>query len=94
MGLLTLLPLYFTLVVVMSAITFVAYGYDKRQARNDGRRVSEKRLHLMAFLGGWPGAVLGQRYFRHKTQKLSFRVAFWLVVALHLTLLALLLSWW
>ncbi len=41
-------------------------------------------MYLLAFLGGWPGAWLGQRYFRHKTKKVSFRVVFWLVVLLHM----------
>jgi uncharacterized membrane protein YsdA (DUF1294 family) len=40
-------------------------------------------LHLLAFLGGWPGALLGQRQFRHKTKKVSFLIAFWVVVVLH-----------
>ena len=67
----------------MSVACFVAYGWDKRQATNGGRRVSERTLHLMAFLGGWPGAMLGQRQYRHKTQKMSFRIVFWIVVVLH-----------
>jgi uncharacterized membrane protein YsdA (DUF1294 family) len=50
--------------------------------------VSERTLHLMAFLGGWPGAYLGQRQFRHKTQKMSFRIVFWILVVLHVGLVA------
>ncbi len=75
---------YIAVLAIMSLITFVAYGFDKRRAQNDGRRVPEKTLHLMALLGGWPGALMGQRVFRHKTQKLSFRIVYWLCVALHL----------
>jgi len=67
----------------MSAVSFVAYGLDKRRAVNGGRRVPEQTLHLMAILGGWPGAWLAQRQFRHKTKKLSFLIVFWLVVILH-----------
>ena len=74
---------YLSLVLVMSLATFFAYGWDKGQAANGGRRTSERTLHLMAFMGGWPGAFFGQRQFRHKTQKMSFRIVFWLVVALH-----------
>ena len=77
---------YLAVVVLMSLVSFVAYGFDKRRARKDGRRVPEKNLHLMALFGGWPGALIGQRVFRHKTQKLSFRVVFWLCVALHLAI--------
>ena len=49
-------------------------------------RIPERTLHLLAFLGGWPGALLGQRFFRHKTKKLSFLIAFWAVVALHVAI--------
>src|SRR5277367_4092184 len=74
---------YLIVVFVMSVVCFVAYGWDKRQATNGGRRVSERTSHLMAFLGGWPGALIGQRQFRHKTQKVKFRLVFWMVVVLH-----------
>jgi uncharacterized membrane protein YsdA (DUF1294 family) len=74
---------YLSLVAVMSCACFVAYGLDKRRATNGHRRVPERTLHLLAFLGGWPGALLGQRRFRHKTRKVSFRIVFWAVVALH-----------
>jgi uncharacterized membrane protein YsdA (DUF1294 family) len=75
---------YLVVVALMSVVAFVAYGFDKRRARKNGRRVPEKTLHLMALFGGWPGALIGQRVFRHKTQKISFRIVFWLCVVLHL----------
>ena len=74
---------YLIVVIVMSVACFIAYGLDKRQAINGERRVSERTLHLMAFLGGWPGALMAQRYFRHKTQKATFRIVFWIVIVLH-----------
>jgi uncharacterized membrane protein YsdA (DUF1294 family) len=74
---------YLGLVAVLSCVCFAAYGLDKRRAVNGGRRVRERTLHLLALLGGWPGALLGQRLFRHKTKKVSFRIAFWAVVLLH-----------
>ncbi len=74
---------YIIVVIVMSLACFIAYGFDKRQAANGGRRMSERTLHMMAFLGGWPGAFLGQRQFHHKTQKARFRIVFWIVVVLH-----------
>jgi uncharacterized membrane protein YsdA (DUF1294 family) len=75
---------------VASVITFAAYGLDKSAAARGGRRISERTLHVLAFAGGWPGALAGQRVFRHKTQKLSFRVVLWAIVALHVAALA----WW
>lgn len=74
---------YLIVVGLMSMACFIAYGLDKRRARNGGRRVSEHTLQLLAFLGGWPGALIGQRYFRHKTQKTAFLIVFWLAVVLH-----------
>lgn len=79
---------YLAVVLVLSLVAFVFYGFDKRRARKDGRRVPEKTLHLIALFGGWPGALMGQRVFRHKTQKLSYRIVFWLCVMLHLVIVA------
>jgi uncharacterized membrane protein YsdA (DUF1294 family) len=67
----------------LSVISFGMYGWDKRQAKVNGWRVPEKNLHLLSLLGGWPGALMGQKVFRHKTQKQSFRVAFWFTVLCH-----------
>ncbi len=80
------IAIYLCIVGVMSVVAFVAYGLDKRRAGNGTRRIPEQSLHVLAFLGGWPGAWLAQRHFRHKTQKLSFLVVFWLLVVLHVAL--------
>ena len=77
------IAVYLLVVLVMSFATFFAYGSDKGRAATGSRRIPERTLHLMAFLGGWPGAFLGQRQFRHKTQKMSFRIVFWMTVVLH-----------
>lgn len=78
--------IYLGIVFVMSVTSFIAYGLDKRRAVNGSRRVPEQTLHVMAFLGGWPGALLGQRLFRHKTKKTSFLIVFWLVIVLHVVI--------
>lgn len=69
--------------LVMSAVAFFLYWRDKRQARADGWRTPEKILHGVELLGGWPGALVAQQAFRHKTRKLSFQLVFWLIVLLH-----------
>jgi uncharacterized membrane protein YsdA (DUF1294 family) len=78
--------IYLGIVLVMSLACFIAYGWDKRSASNGNRRVPEQTLHILALLGGWPGALLGQRLFRHKTKKLSFLIVFWCVVLLHVAI--------
>lgn len=75
---------YALLVGLLSPITLVAFGIDKRRSMRDGRRIPEKTLHLYAMCGGWPGALLGQRLFRHKTRKQPFVLILWSIVGLHL----------
>ena len=79
----------FFVYAAMSSISFVAYGRDKRRAENGRRRNSEGRLHLFELLGGWPGAFVAQRYFRHKNRKISYQVKYWAIVAFHIGFLAL-----
>ena len=86
---LPVIVIYLGIVFVMSAVCFVTYGLDKRYAISGNRRVPETTLHVLAFLGGWPGALMGQRHFRHKTKKFSFLFVFWFVVVLHFALVGL-----
>lgn len=58
---------YLAVVVALSLVAFVFYGFDKPRARKDGRRVPETTLHLLALFGGWPGALLGQPDCSQKT---------------------------
>lgn len=74
---------YLALTVVTSIACFVAYGIDKRRAIRQAQRIPERVLHRLALAGGWPGAALAQSLFRHKTQKMSFRLKYWLIVLLH-----------
>ncbi len=64
--------------LAMSTWAFLAFGWDKRQARKAGSRISEKTLLLLTALGGAPGSLLGMKLFRHKTVKTSFRWKFFL----------------
>jgi uncharacterized membrane protein YsdA (DUF1294 family)/cold shock CspA family protein len=88
-----LLPLaVLALYCVASAVTFVAYALDKSAAQNQRWRTPEQTLHLLAIAGGWPGAWVAQRLFRHKTSKISFRRVFWATVVINCILLGVLLS--
>ncbi len=69
--------------LAISLFTWLAYRSDKRRAEAGQWRISEAALHFGELAGGWPGALLAQRQFRHKTAKLSFQVVFWLIVLLH-----------
>jgi len=67
----------------MSVVSFAAMGFDKSRARSGGRRVSEKRLHLLEAVGGWPGGLVGAQVFRHKSSKTGYLVVLWAIVAAH-----------
>jgi uncharacterized membrane protein YsdA (DUF1294 family) len=74
------------LYLVSSSASFIAYGVDKSAAGTTRRRMRESTLHWLAVVGGWPGAMLAQRVFRHKTQKKSFRRVFWITVIVNVIL--------
>ncbi|WP_157146267.1 DUF1294 domain-containing protein [Achromobacter insuavis] len=82
----------------LSLITIAFYTWDKAQARAGQWRISERTLHGLALAGGWPGALLAQRWLRHKTIKRSFRIQFWATVALNLAAFVVLSpvaqAWW
>jgi len=71
----------------VNAATILLYGYDKAVAGGAKLRVPENVLHLLAFLGGSPAALLSQVLFRHKTVKTSFRRTYWMIVVLQLAIL-------
>jgi len=63
-----------------SALCFAFYSIDKSAARAGRERIPESMLLSLGFVGGWPGAIVAQQLYRHKTAKLAFRVRFWLSV--------------
>ncbi|MFN4023622.1 MAG: DUF1294 domain-containing protein [Hyphomonas sp.] len=69
---------------VASLACFAGYGLDKRAAENRNWRISETILLLVGLVGGWPGAIVAQEVFRHKTKKIAFRTLFWMSVAINM----------
>jgi uncharacterized membrane protein YsdA (DUF1294 family) len=76
--------------VAVNVATFALYGYDKTAAGKDARRVPEVVLHGLELLGGTPAAFVAQRVFHHKTQKSSFQLRFWIIVAVQVAIVILL----
>jgi uncharacterized membrane protein YsdA (DUF1294 family) len=86
-----MLPLAVPVIYLTASVAAgIAYGIDKSAAQRGAWRTPERTLHVLALMGGWPGAVVAQRVFRHKSRKLSFRFAFWATVALNCGALV----WW
>lgn len=84
------MPVLWAWLFAINCITLAMYAYDKRQARRGGWRVPERALHLLAFVGGSPGALAAQQWLRHKTVKRSFQLVFWLICIAQVALLV----WW
>ncbi|MDA1342367.1 MAG: cold shock and DUF1294 domain-containing protein [Proteobacteria bacterium] len=66
----------FFVYLFFSLVTFTVYAVDKIKTHRDEWRVSEKTLHLLELLGGWPGALIAQCTIRHKNKKHLFKSFF------------------
>ena len=55
-----------------AVISFLLIGYDKYLAKKNKKRISEKTLLTLVFIGGTLGSGLGMLTFRHKTAKRSY----------------------
>ena len=75
--------LYFA---VINLGAYFAYFADKRRAQLGLRRTPESSLLMLGLFGGSPGAFAAQEIYRHKTRKASFRLKFWLIVAIQLAI--------
>ena len=74
--------------MLLSCLSYIMYSLDKAAAGKDMRRTPESTLHLVDILGGWPGALVAQQQFRHKTVKASFQKAFWFDVLVNVVAVA------
>lgn len=80
---LNLPPAILLIYLAASVVTFIAYAIDKSAARKGRWRTKEGTLHVLAMIGGWPGAFVAQRVLRHKSRKQPFRMIFLLTVILN-----------
>ncbi|WP_200804645.1 DUF1294 domain-containing protein [Ferrimonas marina] len=78
-GPMVLLPVY----AMVSMLTLLLFGLDKRFALRGSRRIPERVLHTFELLGGWPGAFVAARVFRHKSRKTRYLAVLYGIVVLH-----------
>lgn len=84
---------YASYLVLLSLITFIAYGVDKKKAEKGKWRTKEKTLLLLSFFGGAFGGYPAMLVFRHKTkaEHWYFTAVNLLGLAIHITLMILLI---
>jgi len=68
--------------VIMNITAFLMFAVDKERAVDGRWRIRESHLHLVSLAGGFAGAQFAKSLFRHKTQKPSFHLVYWLSVFL------------
>ena len=72
----------------VNVVCFAAFVHDKRQARLQGWRISERTLLLLALAGGTPAAYAARRYVHHKTRKQPFVAMLHLIAFLQVAAIA------
>jgi uncharacterized membrane protein YsdA (DUF1294 family) len=73
--------------LLINLFTLIIWGYDKQMAKKNSQRISEMRLLLLVFFGGFLGGILGIVIFRHKIAKRIFILKFTGVAVLQLVFL-------
>ena len=77
------------LLIYLAAINLVGLvimGIDKRKAKRQSFRISEKTLFAVAFIGGSIGVKVGMELFRHKTHHKKFVYGIPTIIILQLAL--------
>lgn len=72
-----LLPGYFA----VNLVVFILYGIDKYKAKHKLWRIPEATLLTAAVFGVF-GALVGMKFFRHKTKKPEFYITVPLILVL------------
>jgi len=86
-------PIPFFSYWILSILTMFLYGKDKAHAATHQWRIPESYLHILELMGGWPGALMAQNDFRHKTRRSTYLWLLWGIIALHLMAWALYFYW-
>ena len=77
-------PMPFFAYWILSILTMFLYGTDKAHAATHRWRVPEIYLHILELMGGWPGALIAQNDFRHKTRVTTYVWILRGIIAIHL----------
>jgi len=78
--------------IIINVVTFFYFGLDKTRSELSKRRIPERMLWFLTAIGGSVGALLGMKFFRHKTKKVSFQAGIAVILAIQILLLYFLFS--
>jgi uncharacterized membrane protein YsdA (DUF1294 family) len=67
------LAILVSVVFILNMYSFLLFRSDKIRATTQEWRISEKKLLAVSFFGPF-GAYAGMKKYRHKTQKLKFKL--------------------
>ena len=79
--------------IVINVISVIICIADKIKAKKHKRRISEKTLFLLSFLGGALFMYITMRLIRHKTLHKRFMIGLPLIILLHAVLTIALLKY-
>ncbi|WP_082087814.1 DUF1294 domain-containing protein [Domibacillus indicus] len=74
--------------IAINFTTYVVMGNDKKKARENRYRTSERTLWLLALAGGAPGGYTAMQAYRHKTRHSSFKYGMPVLAVIDLVVLA------
>jgi uncharacterized membrane protein YsdA (DUF1294 family) len=76
-------------ILIVSLITFIEFGKDKKKAIKGLERTKEKTLLFLSAFGGSFGAFFGRNIFHHKTDKKYFSLVIYSSIILNIVLIIL-----
>ncbi|WAA10191.1 DUF1294 domain-containing protein [Fervidibacillus albus] len=68
--------------ILLNVYGFLLMGVDKRRAKQQKWRISERKIWLTALFGGAWGIGFGMHVFRHKTKHRSFKYGIPLIIVI------------
>ena len=73
--------------IFLNFLLFGMMGMDKHRAVHHKNRIAEKKLFLVALIGGAIGGTIGMYLFRHKTKHWYFKYGFPLIGIIQIVVL-------
>ncbi|MBP7320546.1 MAG: DUF1294 domain-containing protein [Lachnospiraceae bacterium] len=73
--------------IFLNFLLFGMMGMDKHRAVHHKYRIAEKKLFLVALIGGAIGGTIGMYLFRHKTKHWYFKYGFPLIGIIQIVVL-------